>query len=82
MGIFILSEVPPRLASWCESMGTTAVGFCRSFQSRAITEFNYANQVQLNDSSNNRLSAELGLFMGESCLSKHLVVTATRAHHS
>lgn len=55
---------------------------CSGFQSQAVTEFNYANQVQLNDSSNNRLSAKHWLFMHKPCLSWHLVVTGTRAGHS
>lgn len=42
--------------------GTVARTFS-CFQSQAITQFNYANPVQLNDSSNNRLSAERWLFL-------------------
>lgn len=44
----------------CVMLGVWLVrtGPDNSIQSQAITEFNYANQVQLNDSSNNRLAAE------------------------
>lgn len=38
-------------------------GTFSGFRSRAITQLNYANPVQLNDSSNNRLSAERWLFL-------------------
>lgn len=38
-------------------------GTFSGFQSHAVTHLNYANPVQLNDSSNNRLSAERWLFV-------------------
>lgn len=48
------------------------------FQCLAIREFNYANHGQLNDSSNNRLSAERCLFIDKTCLLWHLVVFTDR----
>lgn len=52
------------------------------FLSDTTTDFNYANQLQLNDSGNNGLLTESWLFLRQSCLPRPLVVSGTTTAHS